>query len=87
MPLPSFLCPLALPLGSTAYSMSAGGSMVHPGIQALLMTPICPHSLSFRPLLFPDSSVLSLRMPVDARTDAWISFDVRPRGTRLTRRS
>lgn len=62
--------------GSTAYSMSAGGSMVHPGIQALLMTPICPHSLSFRPLLFPDTSVLSLRMPTDARTYAWISFDV-----------
>jgi len=49
--------------------------MVHPGLQALLLTPICPHSLSFRPLIFPDWAVLSLRMPTDVRTHAWISFD------------
>lgn len=49
--------------------------MVHPGLQALMLTPICPHSLSFRPLIFPDWAIISLRMPEDVRTHAWISFD------------
>ena len=50
---------------------------MHPGIQALLLTPICPHSLSFRPLIFPDSAVISLCMPQDVRSHAWVSFDGR----------
>jgi NAD+ kinase len=48
------------PTGSTAYSMSAGGSMVSPLVPALLITPICPHSLSFRPLVLPDSSTVTI---------------------------
>ena len=39
---------LATPTGSTAYSVAAGGSMVHPNVPAILFTPVCPHSLSFR---------------------------------------
>lgn len=39
---------LATPTGSTAYSVAAGGSMVHPNVPAILFTPICAHSLSFR---------------------------------------
>ena len=46
---------LATATGSTAYSVSAGGSMVHPNVPAILMTPICPHTLSFRPVVLPDS--------------------------------
>ncbi len=51
---------VATPGGSTAYSLAAGGSIVHPAVQALLMTPICPHSLTVRPLVLPGDSKLSL---------------------------
>ena len=54
---------VSTPTGSTAYSLSAGGSLVHPAVSAMQLTPICPHSLSFRPLLFPDSSTLRLQIP------------------------
>ncbi|CAB1097767.1 unnamed protein product [Ectocarpus sp. CCAP 1310/34] len=66
---------IATPTGSTAYSMSAGGSMVHPCVPAILFTPICPHSLSFRPIVFPDTVVLRLCMPQEARAEARVSFD------------
>ena len=51
---------IATPTGSTAYNLSAGGSIVHTDVQAMLITPICPHSLSFRPIIVPDSSRISL---------------------------
>ena len=66
---------IATPTGSTAYSVAAGASMVHPAIPAILFTPICPHSLSFRPVILPDSAELELRIPDDARSSAWVSFD------------
>jgi NAD+ kinase len=66
---------VATPTGSTAYSVSAGGSMVHPNVPAILFTPVCPHSLSFRPVVLPDSAELELRIPADARDAAWVSFD------------
>jgi len=65
--------------GSTAYSVSAGGSMVHPSVPAILVTPICPHSLSFRPVVLPDSVSLLLRVPEDARSTAWVCFDGKSR--------
>ena len=66
---------LSTPTGSTAYSVAAGGSIVHPSVPAILFTPICPHSLSFRPVLLPDSAELELRVPETARGTAWASFD------------
>jgi len=66
---------IATPTGSTAYSMSAGGSIMHPSVPAILFTPICPHSLSFRPVIFPDSAVLRCDVPTDARNEAAVSFD------------
>jgi NAD+ kinase len=66
---------LATPTGSTAYSVSAGGSMVHPNVPAILMTPICPHSLSFRPVILPDYAKLELRIAGNARSSALATFD------------
>lgn len=70
---------VATPTGSTAYSLSSGGSMVHPNVPAILFTPICPHSLSFRPVLFPDYVTLQIKVPSDSRASAWVSFDGRHR--------
>jgi len=70
---------VSTPTGSTAYSVSAGGSLVHPDIPALLITPICPHTLSFRPMLLPDSMELRICVPHNSRSTAWASFDGRGR--------
>ncbi len=48
--------------GSTAYSLSAGGTMCHPIVPAVCFTPICPHSLSCRPIMFPDSVTLRIQV-------------------------
>ncbi|KAI3976388.1 hypothetical protein MKX01_038687 [Papaver californicum] len=66
---------IATPTGSTAYSTAAGGSMVHPNVPCMLFTPICPHSLSFRPVILPDSAQLELKIPAETRSNAWVSFD------------
>ncbi|KAI4650831.1 hypothetical protein J4E90_010069 [Alternaria incomplexa] len=63
------------PTGSTAYSLSAGGSLVHPDIPAILLTPICPHTLSFRPMLLNDSMLLRIAVPLKSRATAYCAFD------------
>ncbi len=49
-------------MGSTAYSLAAGGPLVHPEVSALILTPICPHSLTYRPLVIPPKSKISLKV-------------------------
>jgi len=44
---------ISTPTGSTAYATAAGASMIHPSVPAILIVPICPHSLSFRPIVLP----------------------------------
>ncbi|MCB0323663.1 MAG: NAD(+)/NADH kinase [Bdellovibrionales bacterium] len=69
-------CIIATPGGSTAYSLAAGGAIVHPRVDAVLVTPICPHSLTSRPLVLPGSSKITLRVASDAaRSNVFLTID------------
>ncbi|XP_028850491.1 NAD kinase isoform X1 [Denticeps clupeoides] len=70
---------VSTPTGSTAYAVAAGASMIHPNVPAIMITPICPHSLSFRPIVVPAGVELKIMLSCDARTTAWVSLDGRKR--------
>lgn len=70
---------VATPTGSTAYNLAAGGSLCHPENPVILVTAICAHTLSFRPIVLPDTLVLRIGVPYDARAGSWASFDGRER--------
>lgn len=58
---------LSSPIGSTAYSLAAGGPVVHPEVDALILTPICPHSLLHRPIVVPDQFSIRMRLSPQER--------------------
>ncbi|UPX15109.1 NAD(+) kinase [Ascochyta rabiei] len=70
---------VSTPTGSTAYNLAAGGSLCHPDNPVILVTAICAHTLSFRPIILPDTIVLRCGVPYDARSSSWASFDGRER--------
>jgi NAD+ kinase len=70
---------VATPTGSTAYNLAAGGSLCHPENPVILVTAICAHTLSFRPVILPDTMVLRIGVPYDARANSWASFDGKER--------
>jgi len=70
---------ISTPTGSTAYAAAAGASMVHPNVPAIIVAPICPHSLSFRPIVVPAGVEIKIKVSPDARDTAWVSFDGRNR--------
>jgi NAD+ kinase len=68
---------VATPTGSTAYSLSAGGPVVMPTVSAFLITPVSPHSLTHRPLIVPDSSVVEILLRSEEEV-AYLSLDGQP---------
>jgi NAD+ kinase len=63
------------PTGSTAYNLAAGGPIVHPSLPAVVLTPICPHMLSNRPLVVGDESVIEVRLRAAREGEVHITFD------------
>jgi NAD+ kinase len=68
---------VATPTGSTAYSLSAGGPVVMPTVNAFVITPVAPHSLTHRPLVVPDSAVVEILLRSDEEV-AYLSMDGQP---------
>ncbi len=65
---------VATPTGSTGYSLSAGGPVIHPGVEAMIVTPICAHSLSQRPLVIPCDQSITVEVMAE-HTDIMLSAD------------
>jgi NAD+ kinase len=65
---------IATPTGSTAYSLSAGGPILHPAITGWVLAPIAPHSLSNRPVVLPSDSEISLE--IVSEREAMVNFDM-----------
>ena len=66
---------IATPTGSTAYNMAAGGPIVHPAVDAVLLTPIAPHTLSNRPIVIPAASEVHVRPVADGNAEMFVTFD------------
>jgi NAD+ kinase len=75
---------VATPTGSTAYSLAAGGPIIHPALDAFVITPICPHMLTNRPLVVPDTAKVELDFvelgePVFLTLDGQVGFQLEPK--------
>jgi len=70
---------IATATGSTAYSLSIGGSLIHPDKNSIIIAPVASHSLTARPMIIPGTKHLRIGVPSASRTTAWASFDGRYR--------
>jgi len=65
---------VSTPTGSTAYSLSAGGPIIQPNIPAFIIVPICPHTLSFRPMVISAESTLKIQL-ITGEEEVWFTLD------------
>jgi NAD+ kinase len=65
---------VATPTGSTAYSLSAGGPIMHPHVPGILITPICPFTLTNRPMIVPDTALIQIQL-TEKSADIMLTFD------------
>jgi NAD+ kinase len=65
---------VATPTGSTAYSLSAGGPIIHPSLKTIILTPICPFTLINRPLIVPDTVTIKIEIE-EKDSNVFVSFD------------
>ena len=66
---------VATPTGSTAYALSSGGPILHPSLNAVVLVPICPHTLSNRPIVVSNTSQITITMGESREVGARVSFD------------
>jgi NAD+ kinase len=83
---------VSTPTGSTAYNLSAGGPVIYPSMNAVVITPICPFTLSNRPIVVPDESLIELRLKtanedVALTLDGQVGFPLKPGDRVLIRKS
>jgi NAD+ kinase len=66
---------VSTPTGSTAYNLSAGGPILYPTMQSFILTPICPFTLTNRPILLPETAVIEIRLGKESEEQVVLTFD------------